>query len=103
MIDRIGLGSAVLATMVVAGEDRPARECRSPVVRNLHHVEQPDHEGIRDRQTLGANEGSVVFDDLGLVVEDEARGATSRNDARRGLAPLTKQQICAPVSSLMVW
>ena len=83
VVDRVGALAAVLAAVVVAGEDRPARQRGAAVERHLDHVAQPDDDGQGTHKRRGVEHVAVVFDDVGLVGEHEAGGPSRGHDAER--------------------
>ena len=53
--------------------------------RHVNERLETDDRGTREREALGVNRASAVrFDDLGLAIDNEAKGATERNH-REGL------------------
>jgi hypothetical protein len=82
VIDRVRDSPTVLAAMIISGEDSPARQRSSAMIRNFDHVEKSDHERIRQAERFRPQQSSVMFDDLSLLVEDETDSATARYDAQ---------------------
>ncbi len=62
VVDRVGALAAVLAPVVVAGEDRPARQRGAADEGHLDHVPQPDHRRARHGQRRRVDHVPVVFD-----------------------------------------
>ena len=83
VIDRVGEPTAVLAAVIVAGEDRTARQRGAPVVRHLHHVAEADDQRVRHRDVGRVQQRAVVFDHVGLVGQHQAGGPPRRHHRER--------------------
>ena len=83
VVDRVGVGPAVLAPVFIAHEHRMARKCSSTMVWHLDHIAKANHQRITQNEALGPKHGSVVLDELGLFGEHEARRPTGRHHAER--------------------
>ncbi len=81
VVDRVGTLAAVLAAVVVAGEDRPARQCGTADERHLHHVPEPDDRRARHRHRRGADHPTVVLEHVGLLGQDQTGGPLRGHDA----------------------
>ena len=92
MVNRQGdVGSpAVLAGVVIAGEDRPAREFQLRQ-RTLHAVEHPDDGGRLNRYRGGAYDGTVALQNLGLRPLDQTKRTTDSGDIE-GLIGLVQDE-----------
>ena len=100
VVDRVGEAAAVLAAVIVAGEHGTTRQRGAAVVRHLDDVAQPDDERARDRQRLGVHERAVVLDDVGLVGQHEARGATGGHDGERLVRRIQDRARCSWAATL---
>ena len=83
VIDTVGGGTAVLASVAVASHDSATRQSSSPVIRHSHHVTQTNDERRRQCKSFGPHVRAIVFDEVGLVGENEASCSPHRHDAQR--------------------
>ncbi len=83
MVEILGRGAAVLAPMVVAGEDSPARQRRRSPEGHPYEVNQAYDCRDRDHPALGVELGAVAVDDLRLLLEHQNDRAARGHDTQR--------------------
>src|SRR5437764_9977581 len=72
--------SAVLTAVAVAGEEECVRDLAAETARDVDEPREPDDRRAREGESLGTDDTiGIRFDDLGLAVDDETKGATKRN------------------------
>jgi hypothetical protein len=71
---------AILAGILVAGQDGATRKGQRKVTRDADIVYQADDEGDRQRQLLGAQPCFSRLHDLGLLFEEEYHGTAHGDD-----------------------
>jgi hypothetical protein len=78
------MATAVLAFVVVPGEEEGVRNLAPETVRDVHVSDEPDDRRERDRVALGAEASCIVrLEYLGLSIEDESDGTPSRDNRQR--------------------
>ena len=93
VIDRVGVRTAVLATMFVTGEDCSTRHSAATHVWHLHHVPQPDHRGLRKVEPLGMQHDAVVFEHFSLLRQHKTGSPAGRHDGQRLIAGIENERV----------
>jgi hypothetical protein len=83
VVDVLGRAAAVLAAVVVPGEDRPPGQRDARPERDPHEVGEADHARDGHAEALGVQLGVIARDDLGLLLQDEDDRPPHRDHAER--------------------
>jgi hypothetical protein len=87
--------AAVLALVVVAGEEDRVRHVAPQAARDLDVLHEPDHQRIRVLDPLGAEPPlQVGLDDLGLLGDDEDDSPLDRYQGHGLKAGVKRQALC---------
>src|SRR5215212_6918431 len=86
---------AVLATIVIAGEEDRVRHVLAQAAGYLDVLDEPDHEWVRVLGPLGAEPAiEVRLDDLGLFRDDEDDSPLDRHQGHGLIARVERQASC---------
>jgi hypothetical protein len=83
VVDVLGDRTAVLATVAITSEYRPAVEGDSSLVRNPDVVGQPYHRRFREGAALGVKVATGDVDQLRLLVENQQKSPTGGHNTER--------------------
>src|SRR5918994_873215 len=91
----VAVARAVLATVVVAGEEDRVRHVLAQAAGDLDVLDEPDHERIRVLGPLGTEAAiQVRLDDLGLFGDDEDYSPLDRHQGHGLIARVERQASC---------
>ena len=96
VVDRVGVGAAVLAAVPVAGHHGPPAEGDAPAVRHVHELAQPhDRRHRRRRCARRAARAPVSWTLSAFSAEHEHDGAPGRHGAQRLVRGVEHERPCS--------